>query len=151
MPVPTPVLVPIEVRWRDLDPMGHVNNAVYFSYLEHARIGYARALLPDAEPLDATRPLARAFQFIIASASCDFRSPALLGEPLVVAVYVSRVGHKSFVFDYRLTVGDTGRLVAEGRSTQVWYDYIAGHSLAVPAEMVALMEKLQGAPISRAI
>ena len=56
MPEPTPVRVPIDVRWRDLDPLGHVNNAVYLSYFEIARVRYAQALLPDALPVDARTP-----------------------------------------------------------------------------------------------
>ena len=60
-----------------------------------------------------------------------------------------QVGRKSFVFEYRITDEVTGRLVAEGCSTQVWYDYAARESRPVPAEIVARMEELQMAPIRR--
>jgi acyl-CoA thioester hydrolase len=149
-PMPSPLLVPIEVRWRDLDALGHINNAEYFTYFECARTTYGQALLAaGGEHWAASGQLPAGFQFIIASASCEFRSQAYLGEALQVAIWASQVGHKSFVFDYRITVPDTGRLVAEGRTTQVWYDYAAGHSLPVPAEVVARMEQLQGGPIPR--
>ncbi len=47
--VPSPVRVPIQIRWRDLDALGHVNNAVFISYFEYARLAYIRDLLgPDA-------------------------------------------------------------------------------------------------------
>ncbi len=55
---------------------------------------------------------------------------------MTVAIWVSQVGRKSFVFEYRITDEVTGRLVAEGCSTQVWYDYAAGESRAVPAEII---------------
>ena len=157
MPDPVPaqesplhVKVPIEVRWRDLDALGHVNNAVYFTYLEHARMGYIRALLGDAPMMDSRTPLPRDFQFILAEVTCRFRSPATLADRLTVAIHVSQVGRKSFVFQYRITDELSGRLVAEGRSTQVWYDYAAGESRPVPEEMVEKMERLQGTAIPRA-
>jgi acyl-CoA thioesterase FadM len=54
------------------------------------------------------------------------------------------------VFEYRISDKVTGRLVAEGCSTQVWYDYAAGESRAVPGEVVERMERLQGTIIPRA-
>jgi acyl-CoA thioesterase FadM len=86
--------------------------------------------------------LPRDFQFILAEVACSFRSPATLGDRLVVAIWVSQVGRKSFVFQYRLTDEVSGRLVAEGCSTQVWYDYATGESRFVPGEIVKRMEEL---------
>ncbi len=148
MPDPVPVKVPIEMRWRDLDALGHVNNAVYLTYFEHARFVYIRALLPDATRNPLTL-LQADFQFIMAEVTCRYRSPATLGDRLVVAVWVSQVGRKSFVFEYRISDENTGRLVAEGCSTQVWYDYAAGESRMVPAAIVERMEAVQGATIAR--
>lgn len=101
---------PVQVRYSDLDALGHVNNAVYFSYIELARIEYLRSLL---QPADDLRP-----GFVLASARCDFRSPAYYGEQLTVAVRVARVGNSSFDTEYRIT-GPAGRLVAEAHSVQV--------------------------------
>ena len=89
------------------------------------------------------------FQFILAEANIRYRSPATLGDELAVAIWVSQVGRKSFVFEYRITDETTGRLVAEGCSTQVWYDYAAGESRPVPGEIVARMEEMQGTGIPR--
>jgi len=149
MPDPVPVKVPIEVRWRDLDALGHVNNAVYLTYFEHARLGYLRALLGSDFEVDPTASLPRGYQFILARVTCNFRSPARINDRLTVAIYVSRVGRKSFVFEYRITDEVSGRLVAEGSSTQVWYDYARGESVPVPDEVVARMERLQGMGIER--
>lgn len=145
MPTPVPVRVPVEIRWRDLDALGHVNNAVYLTYFEHARMGYIRALLGEVER-DPRTLLPRDFQFILAEITCHFRTPATLGDRPVVEIHVSQVGRKSFVFDYRMADERTGRLLAEGCSTQVWYDYAAGESRPVPAQVVAQMTTLQGAP-----
>ncbi|MDI7266474.1 MAG: thioesterase family protein [Myxococcota bacterium] len=129
--------------------MGHVNNAVYFTYFEHARIGYTRALMDAAGSGAGSSPGLSDIRFILADATCRYRSPAHLGERLVVGIHVPRVGRKSFAFDYRSAEERSGRLVAEGSSTQVWYDYAASRSLPVPDDVVALMEKVQRAPIPR--
>jgi acyl-CoA thioester hydrolase len=157
MPDPVPlqettrhVEVPIQIRWRDLDALGHINNAVYLTYFEHARMGYIRALLGENVRRDPRTLLPADFQFILAEVTCSFRSPATLGDRLVAAIWVSQVGRKSFVFQYRITDENSGRLVAEGCSTQVWYDYAAGESRPVPGEVVERMEKLQEGAIPRA-
>ena len=149
MPEPTPVRVPIDMRWRDLDPLGHVNNAVYITYFELARLGYIAALAPNAPGIDARTPLPRDFQFILAEVTCHYRSPATLGDRLVVDIWVSRVGHKSFDFEYRITDSTTGRLVADGCTTQVWYEYSVGTSRPVPEEMIRRIEEFQGAALPR--
>ncbi len=105
----------VDVRWRDLDAMSHVNNAVYFTYMEQARVHYLREL-----GLVQDRPAG--IGLILAEASCTFRSPVKLGERVTVRIRVSRLGRSSFTFDYRLE-GEDGRLSAEARTTQVRYDY----------------------------
>jgi len=150
MPDPVPVKLAIQIRWRDLDALGHVNNAVYLSYFELARLAYIRTLLGVDATIDRRTLLPVDFQFILAEVTCHYRSPATLGDRLAVSIWVSQAGRKSFVFEYRITDEVTGRLVAEGCSTQVWYDYAANETRPVPAEIIARMEGLQGTPIPRA-
>jgi acyl-CoA thioester hydrolase len=150
MPDPVPVKVPIQVRWRDLDALGHVNNAVYLTYFELARLGYIRALLGEDAEIDARTLLPVDFQFILAEVTCQYRSPVTLRDRLVVTIWVSQVGRKSFVFEYRITDDITGRLIAEGCSTQVWFDYAAGESRPVPDVIVNSMERLQRSSIRSA-
>lgn len=148
-PVPTPVRVPIQIRWRDLDALGHVNNAVFITYFEYARLAYIRELLgPDAE-IDRRTMLPVGFQFILAEVTCSYRSPVTLEDRPVVEIWVSQVGRKSFAFEYRMTDQRSGRLLAEGRSVQVWYDFRAGTSQVMPEEIIARFEAKQGAPIAR--
>lgn len=147
--VPTPVRVPIQVRWRDVDALGHVNNAAIISYFEHARLAYIRELLgPDAE-IDRRTLLPVDFQFILAEVTCAFRSPVTLEDRPVVEIWVSQLGRKSFQFEYRMRDERTERLLAEGRSAQVWYDYTTGTSQVIPETIAALMAARQGAPLRR--
>lgn len=150
MSAPVPVKVPLQIRWRDVDALGHINNAVYLTYFELARLAYIRALLGEDAPIDPHTLLPVNFEFILAEVNIRYRAPATLNDTLTVTIWVSQVGRKSFVFDYQITDAVTGRLVAEGCSTQVWYDYAAAASRAVPEEIVGRMETLQGVPIPRA-
>lgn len=148
-PVPTPVRVPIQVRWRDLDALAHVNNAVFISYFEYARLAYIRELLGPDAPMDRTTMLPVDFQFILAEIQCQYRSPVTLEDKPTVEIWVSQVGRKSFVFQYRMTDERTGRLLAEGCSTQVWFDYRTGTSQVIPEGVVEQIEARQGAQVAR--
>ena len=106
--------ISIEVPFGDLDAMGHVNNAVYLSYLEFARQKYWLALVGSRDFRD--------IGFIVARAEIDFRSSAEMGEVLEIEVRILRIGRTSFDFVYRVT-GPGGRLVAEARTVQVLYDW----------------------------
>ena len=110
------------VRFNDLDAFGHVNNAVYLTYLEEARIAFL-------EHLGLVRELAD-MAMILARAEIDFRSPARAGDELDIAVRATRLGTKSFELGYEVASG--GRLLAEARSVQVGYDYARRETVAIP-------------------
>ena len=106
---------PIEVRFRDLDVMGHVNNAVVVSFMEQARFQWWRAFLGG-----------RKFQeegFLIARTEVDYRRPILLGDDVRVELRCTRVGSSSFELAYRLTKGLGGELFAEAKTVQVMLDF----------------------------
>ena len=109
------------VRFRDIDVMGHVNNAVFLTYLEEARFAFLRHLqLVEAveEP-----------GMILARAEIDFRSPAR-GDEVHVGVRASRLGTKSFDLEYEVRADD--RTLAEARTVQVAYDYEQQRPTALP-------------------
>ena len=107
------------VRFRDLDGMGHVNNAVFSTYLEQARLAWFGK--------DEKMPLE---DVILARTEIDFRSPLSVGEVVEVGVRPSRLGTKSFELEYELRAD--GRLVAEAKSVLVGYDYAHGQSAPIP-------------------
>ena len=126
-----PFRTQVKVAWADLDAAGHVNNAKYVSYFETARVELYFALTGGrrAEDLD----------IILARTVIDHRSAASLGETLVVEVRPGRVGETSFALHYRIAEKASGRLVAEGESVQVAYDYAAQAKKALaPALRAAL-------------
>jgi acyl-CoA thioester hydrolase len=129
----------IPVRFRDLDGMGHVNNAVYLTYFEAARIPYY--LMLRAKPEQAQTDM------IVARIECDYRSPATYGETLVVGVRMDGIRSRSFTLSYRIENAANGMLVASGRSVQVAYDYAASKTRMVPAELVQAAEDYEGRPL----
>ena len=126
-----PFQTKIKVIFRDLDPLEHVNNAVYFTYMEVARTEYYMQLT-------GTRRLGDV-RFIIARASCDYRAPAEFGDQLIVAVWPSEVGNSSFKFQYRITQQEEGTLVAEGETVQVAFDYKARKTIPLPEAVKKLL------------
>lgn len=118
---------PIKIRFRDLDAFGHVNNAVYFTYMEVARVDYFThvGLLKSEWP-----PIF----FIIAEATCQFKAPIQMDTPLAIQVRVSGLRHSSFGMDYHFVDQVTGQVLAIGRTVQVMYDYTAQRSVPLPAD-----------------
>ena len=112
------------VRFRDLDAMGHVNNAVFSTYLEQARLAWFSQASFGAVDEPALGDV------ILARTEIDFRSPVRDGEVVEIGVRPSRLGTKSFELEYELRAGD--RLVAEARSVLVGYDYRRGESISIP-------------------
>jgi acyl-CoA thioester hydrolase len=129
---------PIKVRFRDLDAFGHVNNAVYFTFMEMARVEYFTqlGLLKSAE---FPSPF-----FIIAEATCQFKAPIQMETPLIVQVRVSRLGHSSFDMEYRFVDEVRGTLMATGRTVQVTFDYRTNRSVPLPDEWRAAIVLLEG-------
>ncbi|MBO9311645.1 MAG: acyl-CoA thioesterase [Chloroflexus sp.] len=125
----------IEVRFRDLDALGHVNNAVYATYFESARIAYYQRLVGGS--LDR-------LGIILAELTISYKAPAHFGDELLVGVRVGKIGGKSFTMDYAIArVGD-GALIATGQSVLVAYDYAAGRSVPVSDEFRARVAEMQG-------
>lgn len=116
--------VEVPVRFRDTDGMGHVNNAVYLTYLEVARETYWRELfgLEDYTQVD----------LIVARIEIDFRAPATSGDTVVLAIRTSAIGEKSFDFLYEGRRKSDGALLCTARSVQVMYDYASGKTKPVP-------------------
>lgn len=125
-----PFVVPVSVRFRDCDPMGHVNNAVYLTYFEVARAAWMQQIQGTAE-----------LPFILAEATVTFRSPAVFGEVLQVALAVESIGSKSWRFGYKITA-ETGREVAVGSTAQVAYDYAASKTVPIPDTLRRQLEGL---------
>jgi acyl-CoA thioester hydrolase len=132
---------PIEVRYGDLDPQGHLNNAKYFTYTEQARIAYVKhlGLWNGGSFLN--------IGFILADARMTFKAPVQWGQPIQVGVRVTRLGNKSFDVIYSIQDSLTELEHARGSTVQVAYDYHTAQTIPIPEEwrqILARFEKLEG-------
>ena len=126
----------IEVRFRDCDALGHVNNAVYFTYFEQAR-----AVM--AETLGLRRELAGSgLGVILVHAACDYKAQVVFGDQVDVEVRVTAVGRTSFTSEYRARRARDEAVVALGRAVQAVFDYEAGRTAPVPDGLRAKIEAL---------
>jgi acyl-CoA thioester hydrolase len=117
----------LTARFRDCDPLGHANNAVYLTYLEQARFshwrelwGFGSAQLPDDSP-----------GVILARAEIDYRAPVKYGDRLEVRIGLAAIGKTSFTYDYEI-VDEANRVVATAKTVQVMYDYRASKPVPIP-------------------
>lgn len=126
----------VEVRFRDTDALGHVNNAVYLSYLESGRLAYMRRVFGVTDW--------RKIEFIVARVEIDYRSPSFAGETLTVGTRVCRLGGASFDMAYRIIEKTKGRLVAEAKTVQVCFDYKANKVKRIPEDFMDTVRRYDG-------
>ncbi len=127
----------LEVRFRDCDAMGHVNNAVYLTYLEQARFAHWRAnglagRRLDSAPADRGGPAIPGV--IVARVEIDYRRPARHADILRVHVGVAAIGRTSFTYEYEI-VDAGGELIASARTVIVRFDYAAGRPVPITDEI----------------
>lgn len=129
---PFPYHLAVEATLRDLDGLGHVNNGVYQTWLEEVRTRYVfeRRGLSEVGQID----------FILASTTLEFRSPVKLHEIVDLWCGPTRVGRSSWTLAYEARARSDGRLVVEGSSVQVQFDYASEGSVPLSAKWRALLE-----------
>jgi acyl-CoA thioester hydrolase len=129
---------PIDIRYSDLDPQGHVNNAKFLTYMEQARIGYIShlGLWDGGSFLDVG--------IILADAHLVFRAPILFGQKVRVGVRVKRLGNKSLDMEYGLEDAESQQELASGSTVLVAYDYRAGRTISIPANWRQAIASFEG-------
>ncbi|MFQ5642991.1 MAG: acyl-CoA thioesterase [Thiogranum sp.] len=110
------------MRWRDMDAFGHLNNAVYFTYFEQARVDWLRSI-------NSSHAL------VLANISCTFLKPLKYPASLDVRLYAGAPGRSSLDTFYALYDSATEELCALAHGTIVWYDHAAGKSIKIPDEV----------------
>lgn len=115
--------IPISVRWRDMDSMGHVNNAKYVSYLEEARVRWILDI-PGVSMNDRIAP-------VVAANNINYRRPLTWPNDILVELYVDRLGTSSVTIGHRI-VDQNGVLYCDGNVVVVWMDTHTGKSAPLP-------------------
>jgi len=131
---------PIEIRYADLDPQGHVNNARFLTYFEQARVHYLIQLglfSKDQSFLE--------IGIIIAEATVTFKAPVYFGTQASVGVRVSRLGTKSLTMEYQIADAN-GVIYATGSTAIVTFNYKSQATIPVPEswrEKIIAFEKME--------
>ncbi len=142
-----PAVEKLAVRYQDLDPYGHVNNAIHLSFFESARVAYWRALARqlDVEGLEAGDfPGVR---YVIAEATVKYKAPIFLDDELYAAASIRTVTERSYTMDFELRTGESfeeGTLAAEGSAAHVFYDPAAGEVRPRPEWFLSAVAELEG-------
>ena len=116
----------IPIRWGDMDAMGHVNNTVYFRYMEQARIGWFDALLPEGEAWHSTG-------IVIVNASCNFKRPINYPGTVEVRVFAGPPGGSSVPTYYDLLVNE--ELYADGAAVVVFISMATQKPVKIPHDI----------------
>ncbi|MBN8703529.1 MAG: acyl-CoA thioesterase [Bacteroidetes bacterium] len=131
---------PIQIRFKDLDSLGHVNNANHITYLELARVKYFHEVIN--EPIEWNKA-----GFIIARHEIDYKLPVLLEDKLVVHTSVTRIGSKSFDFEYQLireNAPEHAKIAVVAKSVIVCFNFETHQSVAVPESWINKIKAFEG-------
>ena len=134
-----PLFVDVVVRWADMDALGHVNNTAYFEYFEIARIAYLERIGVIPPRLDLWE-----YGFILGENSCRYRAPVTYPDTLSIGARVSALGEDRFLMEYEARSRALGRVVAEGDTLVVSYDYVAGERVPLRTEYRDAIIALEG-------
>ena len=115
----------IAIRWGDMDAMGHVNNTVYFRYMEQARIGWFDALVPEAEAWKTTG-------IVVANATCNYKRAMVYPGTVEVRLYVGKPGGSSVLTSYEMHLEGDRHLYADGAAMVVFVDMAKQKPVRIP-------------------
>ena len=136
-----PVVITWPVQWGDQDAFGHVNNVVYFRWMESARIAYFRQTgVQSAASQQGTGP-------ILASVKCDFRRQLTYPDTLLISASITSFGRTSMKMAHRVYSTAQQAVAAEGDSTIVMFDYTSQRPVAVSDNVRGRIEALEGRKI----
>ncbi len=124
----------LQIRFADLDILGHVNNSVYLTYFELARLHYFRELVGDYWDWKKDG-------MVLVKNEIEYLKPVVVTDNPEIEMMVANIGTKSFSLYYELTV--KGVLHTKGISVQVCYDSISGQSITIPEKMKEALQKLK--------
>lgn len=129
---------PITIRYADLDPQGHVNNAVYMTYLESARLGYYEAAgIWDPGSGEPTG-------LVVARAEIEYLEPIYMGQSIQVGVRLESLGTSSLTFIFQIEATPGGRPMARGKTVMVAFDSRKNKKHPIPPEKREKLIRFEG-------
>jgi acyl-CoA thioester hydrolase len=118
---------PVQIRFNDIDILGHVNNAVYQHYYDYARVQYFKKILGDVVDW-------KTYSLILASIKLDFFSPIGLFDEIEVETRIEMLGNKSISMKQKLIKSKTREIISSNRAVLVAYNSELSQTIEIPAE-----------------
>ena len=130
----------IQVRFKDVDKMGHVNNANYLTYIEQARVKYFDDVIGH------DKKWSQQMGIILARIEIDYRSPVFFHDTIFVYTRCAQIGTKSITLEWLIVreKDNSEEIVAQGIAVLVCYDYEHEKTIPVPDEHRRLMDAFEG-------
>lgn len=128
-----------KVRFFDLDAVGHLNNSVFLTYMEQARVAYFKKTNLFDERFQNEQGLG----LIVARAEVDFLRPAFMDEEVEISISVTEIKNKSFVMEYELFSLTHKLQIGKGKTVIVSYDYKAKKTIPVPEALKQAIQKIE--------
>jgi len=119
----------IEVRYGDLDPQGHVNNAKHLTYFEQARVAYMIHLGLFTKDQSFMK-----IGVIVADVHITYLAPVYFGQNIRIGVRTAKIGNKSMAWEQDVMDADSGQELSKGKLVIVTYDYETGKTISIPQE-----------------
>ena len=129
-------MMPVQIRFSDVDQYGHMNNSVYFSLYDLAKTSYMRAVFGDKD-WDKTG-------IVVANINADFLAPVFFSDDITIETAVVHLGHKSFTLMQQAVDKNSGIVKCQCRTIMVAYDIVMKEPIDLPAKFKAHICEYEG-------
>ena len=140
VPAPTQpfrTVLPVQIRFNDIDLLGHVNNQMNCAYMDLGKVRDFQEMMDDK--LDW-----HAINTVIANINCDFYAPTTIDEQICVVTAITHIGESSFRLEQRVIDIDTGEVKCIARTVMVSIDPRTGHSVPIDPEWIKRVSEFEG-------
>lgn len=128
--------VPLQIRFNDIDLLGHLNNAVYIQFFDLGKSRYFQDVMPEGVDW-------RHINIVVANINCDFFAPTYITEPIAVLTTITHMGEKSFALEQRIVNSDNGEVKCIAKTIMVGFDMTTGKSAPIDPRWVEALERYE--------
>lgn len=128
--------VPLQIRFNDIDLLGHLNNAVYIQFFDLGKSRYFQDVMPECVDW-------RHINIVVANINCDFFAPTYITEPIAVLTTITHMGEKSFALEQRIVNSDNGEVKCIAKTIMVGFDMTTGKSAPIDPKWVEALERYE--------
>lgn len=133
---------PLQIRFSDIDMLGHLNNNVYLTFMDLAKIRYFSAV-------KGTPITAQDLAMVVVHIDCDFLAPTFLDDNIEVWTRVTRIGDRSLNLEQRIVNADTGEVKCIGRTVMAGYDPATALGAPLREDWITLIEAFEQHPLRK--